>query len=259
MPTTSIVTMSGAMMHLMRFRKIWLGTWSQASVSASAPALCTQMPTPMPTTRPRKIRAVSERIMRRRGSAMAVAIATLRAASMGSRCAEPDSLPRCARRMLHDLVQTWFRLVHDWGYLGVFLLMAAESSILPVPSEVVMPPAAYWAAQGRMDFWLVVLMGTAGSWFGSAVSYWVSLWIGRPLVLRWGKYLLITPAKVELAERWAGDNGLKGVFFARLLPVVRHLISIPAGILRLRFLPFTLVTVAGAGIWCWVLAWWGAA
>jgi membrane protein DedA with SNARE-associated domain len=87
----------------------------------------------------------------------------------------------------------------------------------------------------------------------------VRAWIGRPLVVRFGKYVLITPHKLELAERWAAGNGLKGVFFARLLPVVRHLISIPAGILRMRFLPFSIVTVAGAGLWCWVLAWWGAA
>ena len=156
------------------------------------------------------------------------------------------------------LIQTWFQIVHDWGYLGVFLLMAAESSILPVPSEVVMPPAAYWAAQGRLDFWLVVLMGTLGSWFGSAVSYWLSLWIGRPLVLRYGKYLLLPERKVLLAERWASEHGLMGVFVARLLPVVRHLISIPAGILRVRFLPFTLVTLLGAGLWCLVLSLWGA-
>ena len=161
--------------------------------------------------------------------------------------------------MFHDLLQMWFEMVRDWGYLGVFLLMAAESSILPVPSEVVMPPAAYWAAQpgATMTFWGVVLAGTAGSWFGSAVSYWCALWIGRPLVMRYGKYLLMPPKKIELAEGWAQRNGLKGVFVARLLPVVRHLISIPAGILRMRFLPFSIVTTAGAGIWCFILAWWG--
>jgi membrane protein DedA with SNARE-associated domain len=158
---------------------------------------------------------------------------------------------------MHELIKIWFELVHDWGYLGVFLLMAAESSILPVPSEVVMPPAAYWAAQGRMDFWGVVLAGTLGSWFGSAVSYWLALWIGRPLVMRYGRYLLMPPRKIELAEVWAQENGLKGVFVARLLPVVRHLISIPAGILRMPFVPFSIVTTAGAGIWCFVLAWWG--
>ena len=158
---------------------------------------------------------------------------------------------------MHYLIQLWFEFVRDHGYAGVFLLMAAESSILPVPSEVVMPPAAYWAAQGKMSFWGVVLAGTFGSWFGSAVSYWVSLWIGRPLVMRYGKYLLMPPKKIELAEGWAQRNGLKGVFFARLLPVVRHLISIPAGILRMKFVPFSIVTTVGAGIWCYILAWWG--
>jgi membrane protein DedA with SNARE-associated domain len=158
---------------------------------------------------------------------------------------------------MHELIKVRFQFVHDWHYLGVFLLMAAESSILPVPSEVVMPPAAFWASQGRMDFWLVVLAGTGGSWFGSAVSYWLSLWIGRPLVVRFGRYVLIPERKLQLAEAWAADNGLKGVFFARLLPVVRHLISIPAGILRMRFLPFSVVTTLGALLWCFVLAWWG--
>src|SRR5262245_14457381 len=109
--------------------------------------------------------------------------------------------------MLHDFIQSWFQLVHGWGYLGVFLLMAAESSILPVPSEVVLPPAAYWATQGKMDFWLVVLAGTAGSWVGSAISYWVALWVGRPLVMRFGKYLLLPRARRALAEAWAQDNG----------------------------------------------------
>ncbi|HLQ36636.1 MAG TPA: DedA family protein, partial [Planctomycetota bacterium] len=136
-------------------------------------------------------------------------------------------------------------------------LLAVESSIVPLPSEIVMPPAAYWAAQGHMNFWLVLLAGTAGSWFGSAISYWVSLWVGRPLVLRYGKFLLMPEKKVLLAEAWAARDGLKGVFFARLLPVVRHLISIPAGILRLPFLQFSIVTTAGAGLWCFILAWWG--
>ena len=158
---------------------------------------------------------------------------------------------------MHHLIQVWFAFLHDWHYLGVFLLMAAESSILPVPSEVVMPPAAYWASQGHMTFWGVVAAGTAGSWFGSAVSYWLALWIGRPLVMRYGKYVLMPPKKIELAEAWADRRGLQGVFVARLLPVVRHLISIPAGILRMRFLPFSVVTTVGAGVWCFVLAWWG--
>lgn len=158
---------------------------------------------------------------------------------------------------MHDLIIWWFKFLEEWRYLGVFLLMAAESSIIPVPSELVMPPAAYWASQGKMTFWGVVAAGTVGSWFGSAVSYWVSLWLGRPLVMRFGKYVLMPPKKIELAEAWADRDGLKGIFIARLLPVVRHLISIPAGILRMRFLPFSVVTTLGAGIWCTILAWWG--
>jgi membrane protein DedA with SNARE-associated domain len=158
---------------------------------------------------------------------------------------------------VEHLLRVWFEFVHAHGYVGVFLLMAAESSILPVPSEIVMPPAAYWASQGHMSFWGVVAAGTAGSWFGSAVSYWLARWIGRPLVMRFGKYVLMPPKKIELAEVWAKERGLVGVFVSRLLPVVRHLISIPCGILRMRFVPFTIVTTVGAGLWCFILAWWG--
>ncbi len=158
---------------------------------------------------------------------------------------------------MQHLLSMWFHWVDAWGYLGVFLLMAMESSIIPVPSEVVMPPAAYWAAQGRMDLTLVIVAGTAGSWFGSAVSYWVSRWIGLPAVERYGKYVLIGPDKVAQAHAWVTRYGAGGVFFARLLPVVRHLISIPAGILEMPFGRFSLVTTVGAGIWCSVLAFFG--
>ncbi len=159
--------------------------------------------------------------------------------------------------MLHALIKTWFELLEAWGYLGVFLLMALESSIVPVPSEVVMPPAAFWAAQGRMSLAGVILAGTAGSWFGSAVSYWASRAVGLPVLQRFGKYVLIGPDKIELGERWVLRWGTGGIFAARLLPVVRHLISIPAGILRMPFGRFSLVTTLGAGLWCAVLSWFG--
>ena len=159
--------------------------------------------------------------------------------------------------MLHSLIKTWFHWLEAWGYLGVFLLMALESSIVPVPSEVVMPPAAFWAAQGRMSLAGVVLAGTAGSWFGSAVSYWVSRAVGLPVLQRFGKYVLIGPDKIAIGEQWVLQYGVGGIFAARLLPVVRHLISIPAGILRMPFGRFSLVTTAGAGLWCAVLSWFG--
>ncbi|MCU1236294.1 MAG: DedA [Candidatus Solibacter sp.] len=159
--------------------------------------------------------------------------------------------------MLHGLLQVWFGWVRDGGYLGVIALMAMESSILPVPSEIVIPPAAYWAAQGRMTFSGVILAGTFGSWLGSAISYWVSRWIGRAVILRWGKYVMIKPDALDRAERFVKRYGVGGVFFARLLPVIRHLISIPAGIARMSFGVFSVVTTLGALIWCTVLAWFG--
>ena len=160
--------------------------------------------------------------------------------------------------MLHELLKTWFHLVEAWGYPGIILLMALESSIVPVPSEVVMPPAAFWASQGKLNFWAVIAAGTFGSWVGSAISYWVSRWAGLPFLQRFGRYVLIGPDKLDLAQGWVSRYGAVGIFFARLLPVVRHLISIPAGILRMPFGTFSLYTIAGAGLWCAVLAWFGA-
>ena len=159
--------------------------------------------------------------------------------------------------MLHHLLQVWFNWVETWGYTGVFILMAMESSIIPVPSEIVMPPAAFWAAQGRMSFSGVILAGTAGSYFGSLLNYWISRWLGQPIVYKYGKYFLLPPKKLNLAELWVRRFGNFGIFTARLLPVVRHLISIPAGIFRMPFIPFSISTILGAGLWCAILSWFG--
>ena len=158
---------------------------------------------------------------------------------------------------MHALVVWVFEFVRDWGYLGVFLMMAAESSILPVPSEVVIPPAAYWASQGRLSYLGIVLAGTAGSWAGAITMYYASRWLGRPLVLRWGRWVRITPEKLERSERFLERYEMGAIFFARLLPVVRHLIGIPAGIVRMRVLPYSLMTILGSALWCSVLAWFG--
>ncbi len=160
-------------------------------------------------------------------------------------------------RMFHQMLVSWFNFVRDWGYLGVFLLMALESSIVPIPSEVVMAPAAYWAAQGKMEFWLVVLAGTSGSYFGAALSYVVSRTVGGPVVARYGKYFLMPPSKLLMAEGWITRYGVAGIFFSRLLPVVRHLISIPAGVLKMGFARFSVATTLGAGLWCIILSWFG--
>ena len=103
---------------------------------------------------------------------------------------------------MHHLLEIWFGWVQHWGYLGIIVLMAMESSIFPVPSEVVIPPAAFLAAQGHLDFTGVVLAGTVGSYLGSAITYWVSRALGRPLITRYGRYFLLGPEKLERAEVW---------------------------------------------------------
>ena len=160
--------------------------------------------------------------------------------------------------MLHSLFVTWFHLSREWGYTGVFLLMAVESTVFPIPSEVVIPPAACWAQQGEMSFWGVVLASTFGSWTGASLSYWVAQSLGRPLILRYGKYFLVPEKKWLLAEQWIQHYSAAGIFFARLLPGVRHLVSLPAGAARTPFAMFSAMTLAGSFLWSVVLAWFGA-
>jgi membrane protein DedA with SNARE-associated domain len=164
--------------------------------------------------------------------------------------------------MLHEMMEsviTWcLHLVNDWGYLGVIILMAMESSIFPVPSEVVIPPAAIIAASnGSMTLTGIVVAGTFGSWLGSAITYFVALWLGRPFVEKFGKYFFVPPDKLDRAENFMRRYASGGLFFARLMPVLRHLISIPAGIIRMGFIRFSVLTTLGAAIWCAVLAWLG--
>jgi len=163
----------------------------------------------------------------------------------------------CMRIMdvfIKGMLNWYFDILGQFDLLGVVVLMALESSIFPVPSEFVMPPAAYHAREGGLlKITLVILAGTFGSYFGSAVTYWVARGVGRPLILRYGRYLFITEKKFKLAERWVGRYGPGGVFFARLLPVVRHLISIPAGIIGMRFRNFSIMTILGSFVWCTVL------
>jgi len=158
---------------------------------------------------------------------------------------------------MHHLLETWFNWVLTGGYTGIIVLMAMESSIFPVPSEIVIPPAAFLAAQGKLSFTGVVLAGTLGSYLGSAITYWVSRLIGRPLIVKYGRFVLLTPKKLERAEHWLARYEAGGIFFARLLPVVRHLISIPAGIVRMNFGLFSLMTITGSAIWCYILAYLG--
>ena len=158
---------------------------------------------------------------------------------------------------MHHLIEIWFGWVLNGGYFGIIVLMAMESSIFPVPSEIVIPPAAFLAARGDLSFTGVILAGTFGSYLGSAITYWVSRAVGRPVIQRFGRFFFITTDKLERAEVWLERYEAGGVFFARLLPVIRHLISIPAGIVRMNFWMFSIVTIVGSAIWCAVLAYLG--
>jgi membrane protein DedA with SNARE-associated domain len=158
---------------------------------------------------------------------------------------------------MHHLIQIWSEWVMTGGYLGIIVLMAMGSTPIPLPAELVVPPAAFLAAQGRLNLAAVVLASTLGAYLGAAVMYWLSLWLGRPLVVRFGRFILFTPKKLEEAEHWLARYEAGGIFFARLLPGVRHLISIPAGIVRMNFRIFSVMTLVGSFISCSILAYLG--
>ena len=161
---------------------------------------------------------------------------------------------------------SWAEKLYFWfkdhmNYLTIIVLMAIESSVIPLPSEVVVPPAAYFSLQANsnLDFWVVILAATAGAYLGSAINYLLSMIIGRPIIYAFadskvGHFLHLSKEKMERAEQYFQKKGSVSIFFGRLLPAVRHLISIPAGLSRMNFGTFSFFTIIGAGIWNIVLA-----
>lgn len=152
-------------------------------------------------------------------------------------------------------------VLSNLNYWWVFVFMAVESSFIPFPSEVVVPPAAFLAMtpDSSLNILLVVLVATAGADLGALINYWLARWLGRPLVYRFadsrfGHICLIDRAKVEHAEAYFRDHGAASTFFGRLIPAVRQLISIPAGLSGMPMGKFILYTTLGAGIWNSVLA-----
>lgn len=139
------------------------------------------------------------------------------------------------------------------GYFGLFILMALESMIAPVPSEVVMPFAGYLVLQGRFNFWAAVVVSGLGSIFGSLLSYYIGSYLGRPFILKFGKYLLLEEEHLQWTEKWFKRQGDKTIFISRFVPVVRHLISIPAGIARMSMQKFVIYTFVGATTWNLIL------
>lgn len=150
-------------------------------------------------------------------------------------------------------------ILQHLNYYWVALLMAIESSFVPFPSEVVVPPAAYRAANGELNIILVVIAATIGCNIGALVNYYLARYLGRPMVYRFagsrlGRLCLLSPEKVELAEQYFVKNGAKSTLIGRLIPGVRQLISIPAGLAGMPLAPFLLYTTLGAGAWNIILA-----
>ena len=155
-------------------------------------------------------------------------------------------------------------LLGNLNYGTIFLLMLLESTVIPVPSELVVSPAAYHVAGGNLDIWLVVLFATLGADIGASINYAAGYWLGRPIIYkfansRWGHLCLLNQEKVEKSEKYFYDHGVVATLTGRLIPGIRHLISIPAGLSKMHYWKFLLYTTIGAGAWHSILAilgWW---
>ena len=148
-------------------------------------------------------------------------------------------------------------IIQQLGYIGVFLLMLLESTMAPVPSELVMPFAGFLAAQGVMDFWLVMIVATLGSITGSLISYWIGRVLEHETILKFGKFFLINKHDLDIAHEWFNKYGGMIIFACRFVPAVRHVISIPAGFAEMDLKKFIVFTAAGAFLWNLILAYAG--
>lgn len=150
-------------------------------------------------------------------------------------------------------------LLSNLNYGTIWFLMLLESTVIPVPSELVVAPAAYHAASGNLDVWLVILFATIGADMGATINYVVAYFLGRPIIYkfansRWGHACLLNQEKVEHSEKYFDDHGIVATLTGRLIPGIRHLISIPAGLARMNYWKFLLYTTIGAGCWHAILA-----
>lgn len=155
--------------------------------------------------------------------------------------------------MLHEFIDWILATVDGWGYAGIFILMGLESTVLPVPSELVLIPAGYLAFQGEMNVVLIFLASTFGSLAGAFVNYGFALLVGRPFIARYGRYFFVRPALLHKTDDFFARHGAISTFTGRLVPGIRHLISLPAGLCRMPVATFALYTTAGAGIWSAIL------
>jgi membrane protein DedA with SNARE-associated domain len=143
------------------------------------------------------------------------------------------------------------------GYSGIVLLMAIESACIPLPSEIIMPFSGYLVSIGKLNLWLVSIAGAVGCVLGSLVAYWVGMYGGRPLIEKYGRYVLVSRHDLDMADRWFSTHGEIIVFVSRLLPAIRTFIAFPAGVARMNVKRFIIYTFAGSLPWCLALAYVG--
>lgn len=155
--------------------------------------------------------------------------------------------------MIKEIAQTIVDLIFDWGYVGIFSLMAIESSFIPFPSEIVLIPAGYLASKGDMNFGLVMLAGLGGSMLGAFINYYLAYFLGRKILSRYGKYFFISQNSLVKMDNYFEKHGAISTFIGRLIPGIRQLISIPAGLSHMNLVTFSTYTALGAGIWALIL------
>ncbi|MDO9267280.1 MAG: DedA family protein [Sulfurimonas sp.] len=155
--------------------------------------------------------------------------------------------------MLKELAQDLVDLIFDWGYLGIFLLMTVESSFIPFPSEIVLIPAGYLASKGDMNIGMIMFSALVGSMAGAYINYYLALLLGRKILRKYGRYFFINENAIEKMDNYFEKHGHISTFIGRLLPGIRQLISIPAGLARMNLVVFSIYTALGAGIWAFIL------
>jgi membrane protein DedA with SNARE-associated domain len=155
--------------------------------------------------------------------------------------------------MIHELAQLLVDLIFDWGYLGIFIMMAIESSFIPFPSEIVLIPAGYLASQGEMSIGMIMLSALGGSMVGALINYFLAFTLGRAILEKYGKYFFIKQATLVKMDTYFLKHGAISTFTGRLIPGVRQLISIPAGLCKMNIVKFSAYTALGAGIWALIL------
>lgn len=155
--------------------------------------------------------------------------------------------------MIKELAQDLVDLIFDWGYAGIFFLMAIESSFIPFPSEIVLIPAGYLASQNQMSIPMIMVSGLGGSMLGAFINYYLALTLGRKFLKKYGRYFFIKESALKKMDNFFIKHGHISTFTGRLIPGIRQLISIPAGLARMNLVTFSIYTALGAGIWALIL------